>query len=53
MPGLLLLSPRGQGLVEYALILVLLAIIVILVFSLMGRQIQSAFQDIADILQGP
>jgi Flp pilus assembly pilin Flp len=39
--------------VEYALILVLLAVIVILVLSLMGRQIQSAFQDVADILQGP
>lgn len=44
---------RGQGLVEYALILVLIAVVVIVVLSLMGRQIQNAFQDVVNTLQGP
>jgi pilus assembly protein Flp/PilA len=44
---------RGQGLVEYALILVLVAIVVVIVLSLMGRQIQNAFLDVVNTLQGP
>jgi len=44
---------RGQGLVEYALILALVVIVVIVVVALMGRQIQDAFQDVANTLQGP
>jgi pilus assembly protein Flp/PilA len=43
---------RGQGLVEYALILVLVAIVVIGVLTFMGKQIQNAFQDIVSTLQG-
>jgi pilus assembly protein Flp/PilA len=42
----------GQGLVEYALILVLVAIVVIAVLTLMGKQIQAAFQDVVNTLQG-
>lgn len=53
LPGRWRNPRRGQGLVEYALILVLVAVVVVLVLSLMGRHIQSAFQDIADIMQGP
>lgn len=41
----------GQGLVEYALILVLVAIVVIGVLSLMGGQINNAFQDVVNTLQ--
>jgi pilus assembly protein Flp/PilA len=44
---------RGQGLVEYALILVLVAIVLVVVLSLMGRQIQAAFQNVVATLQGP
>jgi pilus assembly protein Flp/PilA len=44
---------RGQGLVEYALILALVVIVVIVVLALMGRQIQNAFQDVVNTLQGP
>jgi pilus assembly protein Flp/PilA len=44
---------RGQGLVEYALILALVVIVVVLVLTLMGRQIQNTFQDVANTLQGP
>jgi pilus assembly protein Flp/PilA len=43
---------RGQGLVEYALILVLIAIVVIGVLSTMGTRIQAAFQDIVSGLGG-
>jgi pilus assembly protein Flp/PilA len=43
---------RGQGLVEYALILVLVAIVVIGVLSTMGGRIQAAFQDIVSSLGG-
>lgn len=42
---------KGQGLVEYALILVLVAIVVIGVLSLMGGQINNAFQDVVNTLQ--
>lgn len=41
---------RGQGLVEYALILVLVAIVVIGVLTTMGSKIQAAFQDIVGSL---
>jgi pilus assembly protein Flp/PilA len=36
----------GQGMVEYALILVLVAIIVIAVLSTMGQQLSAAFRDV-------
>ena len=36
----------GQGMVEYALILVLVSIVVIVVLSLMGGTIQNTFSDI-------
>lgn len=37
---------EGQGMVEYALILVLVSIVVILVLSLMGGTIKNTFSDI-------
>ncbi|WP_129633052.1 Flp family type IVb pilin [Candidatus Oscillochloris fontis] len=37
---------EGQGLVEYALILVLIAIVVIAVLTLLGRQVSSTFSTI-------
>ena len=43
---------KGQGLVEYALILVLVAIVVIGVLTTMGTKIQAAFQDIVGSLGG-
>ena len=43
---------RGQGLVEYALILVLVAVVVIGAASLMGGQIKSAFCTIVVDLGG-
>lgn len=44
----MLYLPReeGQGLVEYALILVLIAIVVIIVLTLLGSQVQKIFSTI-------
>jgi pilus assembly protein Flp/PilA len=40
----------GQGLVEYALILVLVAIIVIAILALLGPEIGNVFSRIVDVL---
>ena len=42
---------KGQGLVEYALIIVLVAIAVIVVLGLLGDQIAVVFENITDALQ--
>ncbi len=49
----MLYLPReeGQGLVEYALILVLIAIVVIVVLGLLGEQISGIFEEITDGLE--
>ncbi len=39
---------KGQGLVEYALILVLVAIVVILILSLLGPAIGGVFSNIIE-----
>jgi pilus assembly protein Flp/PilA len=39
-------SEEGQGLVEYALILVLVSIVVILILALLGGTIVNVFSDI-------
>lgn len=44
------LTEKGQGLVEYALILVLIAIVVIAVLMLLGPVIGNAFSTINDSL---
>ncbi|HEY0602431.1 MAG TPA: Flp family type IVb pilin [Herpetosiphonaceae bacterium] len=41
---------EGQGLVEYALILVLIAIVVIAVLTVLGGKVSSVFQTISDSL---
>jgi pilus assembly protein Flp/PilA len=43
---------RGQGLVEYALILVLIAIVVILILTFLGQQVNSTFSKIGSGLNG-
>ena len=43
---LFLQREEGQGLVEYALILVLVAIVVILILTLLGPQIGNVFSRI-------
>lgn len=49
----MLYLPReeGQGLVEYALILVLIAVVVIAVLTLLGPVIADVFQQILDSMQ--
>ncbi|MCX7855250.1 MAG: Flp family type IVb pilin [Anaerolineae bacterium] len=48
----MLYMPReeGQGLVEYALILVLVAIVVIVILTLLGTQVSLVFSRIAAAL---
>jgi len=41
---------KGQGLVEYALILVLVAIVVIAALALVGEQVTNVFQQIVAAL---
>jgi len=41
---------RGQGLVEYALIIALVAVVVIATLILLGPQISSIFQNISNNL---
>lgn len=43
---------KGQGLVEYALIIVLIAIVVIVALSLLGPVIGNVFTEIATTLEG-
>ena len=38
---------RGQGMVEYALILVLIAIVVIVVVTVVGQQVNNVFSNIS------
>lgn len=40
----------GQGLVEYAVILALIAIVVIAVMSILGQKIQNVFNSISNSL---
>jgi len=48
----MLFSPqeKGQGMVEYALIIVLIAIVVIAVLTILGTQIRTVFSQIASAL---
>ena len=50
----MLYLPRedGQGLVEYALILVLVSITVIVLLSLLGTQVGAVFQTVTETLGG-
>jgi pilus assembly protein Flp/PilA len=41
----------GQGLVEYALILVLVAIVVIAILTLLGPQIGNVFSQVVNALE--
>jgi pilus assembly protein Flp/PilA len=49
----MLFSPKekGQGMVEYALIIVLIAIVVIIILTLLGTQISTVFSQISSALR--
>ena len=42
---------KGQGMVEYALIIVLIAIVVIVILTILGTQISQVFSQIASALK--
>jgi len=42
----LIRSQKGQGMVEYALLLVLVSIVVIVILLTMGNQIRNVFSDV-------
>ena len=46
------LREKGQGLVEYALILVLIAVVVIAILALLGEQVSTVFSQIYSALGG-
>ena len=46
------LKKKGQGLVEYALILVLIAIVVIVILGFLGNQVNTTFSKISSGLGG-
>jgi pilus assembly protein Flp/PilA len=46
-------ATKGQGLVEYTMILALLAIVVILVLSLLGPAVGNVFSSVSSGLQSP
>ncbi|HOM67839.1 MAG TPA: Flp family type IVb pilin, partial [Brevefilum fermentans] len=52
-PMLFAAKEKGQGLVEYALIIVLIAIVVIAALSLLGPQIGNVFNRINNRLAEP
>ena len=43
----------GQGLIEYAVFLLLVAIVAAVAVALLGRQMQGAFQNFINTLEGP
>lgn len=49
---LFLKRDEGQGLVEYALVLVLVAVVVIAILTLLGPQIGNVFSRITNGLNG-
>ena len=52
LAGIGIPEEEGQGLVEYALIIVLIAIVVIVALGLLGDQITSVFESITGTLGG-
>jgi len=46
------LREKGQGLVEYALILVLIAVVVIAILAVLGAQVSTVFSRISNALRG-
>lgn len=48
MATLLLRAQHGQGMVEYALILVLIAVVVIVILQVVGHQVNNVFSNISN-----
>ena len=43
---------EGQGMVEYALILVLIAVVVIVILTVVGKQVNNVFSNVSNGLDG-
>lgn len=41
-------SEKGQGMVEYALILVLIAVVVIVILTVVGKQVNNVFSNVSN-----
>ena len=41
---------QGQGMVEYALILVLIAVVVLLILTTLGKQVKNVFSNISSTI---
>ena len=41
-------AERGQGMVEYALILVLIAVVVIVILQVVGAQVNNVFSNVSN-----
>ena len=50
--GELLAREEGQGMTEYGLILVLIAIVVVLMLGVLGHQVGNQYSNIANSLPG-
>jgi pilus assembly protein Flp/PilA len=50
---MLYLSEEGQGLIEYALVLALIAVVVILILILLGPQIGNLFSQVVPCIGFP
>ena len=44
---------RGQGMVEYALVLVLIAMVVVVAISVLGNEVNATFTDVEEALINP
>lgn len=53
LPRLFMPHEKGQGLVEYALILVLVAIVVIAILLLLGPVVGNVFSNIVHVMTNP
>jgi pilus assembly protein Flp/PilA len=45
-------AERGQGMVEYALVLVLIAVVVIVIIGVVGAQVNNVFSNISNGMSG-
>jgi len=43
---------EGQGMVEYALILVLIAVVVLLILTTVGKQVKNVFSNVSSSIGG-
>ena len=51
LPSSSLENHRGQGLVEYALILVLVSVVVIVIQQTLGQEIGEVYQEVTNALE--